>query len=37
MSFKFGFKGLKSVRLSDFIREIIPEKRGMIRKGPAAC
>lgn len=37
LCFKFGFKGLNRVRLSDISREVIPEKRGMIGKaGPAA-
>ncbi len=36
MSFKFVFKGLNRVKLSDIIREVIPEEGGTIGKGPAA-
>lgn len=38
MSFKFnGFKGLKSVRLSDISREVSLEELDTIRKDPVAC
>lgn len=35
-SFKFGFKGLYSVRLSDVSREVILEEVGTIGKDPVA-
>ncbi len=35
-SLQLRFEALNRVRLSNFCRKIIPEKRGMIGKGPAA-
>lgn len=33
MSFKFGFKSLCTIRLSEVSKEVVLEKKGMIEKG----